>query len=190
MTPLACFKCGCAIEVGAPVWRASTGCKRRHRLGIRCAACRLDQGFAPHPTPCESCARPVYNRQDARWRLHTYCSELCRAAMWSAHQRDRRARARLKARTCTCGKAFTAARRDARYCSAGCKQRAHRYRKAIGSPIRQLSSGNTPLDDGRSEATNFPPTPTAAVTAGVTPGTAVDASTVAAVPTPQPPEAV
>ncbi len=49
----------------------------------------------------------------------------------SCYMRDRRRRNRMKLGTCTiCGASFQSARRDALYCSEGCRQKAHRAGKA------------------------------------------------------------
>lgn len=48
----------------------------------------------------------------------------------SCYMRDRRRRNRMKLGTCAmCGASFQSARRDALYCSEGCRQRAHREGK-------------------------------------------------------------
>ena len=48
----------------------------------------------------------------------------------SCYMRDRRRRNRMKVGSCVmCGVAFQSARRDALYCSAGCRQKAHRAGK-------------------------------------------------------------
>jgi protein-arginine kinase activator protein McsA len=47
----------------------------------------------------------------------------------AAYERARRAKHRYKQLVCkSCGLAFTAVLRDARFCSAACRQRAHRQR--------------------------------------------------------------
>lgn len=48
----------------------------------------------------------------------------------SCYMRDRRRRNRMKLGTCAvCGTSFQSARRDALYCSEGCRQKAHRAGK-------------------------------------------------------------
>ena len=58
---------------------------------------------------------------------HRFCSDRCR---WTYHNRRRHQRtAADRERVCeVCGNEFTATRRDAKTCSAACKQRAYRQR--------------------------------------------------------------
>lgn len=103
-----------------------------------CAAC---SDVAAHPErwlavrPCEMCGRPVSNsratadphRFTRDWSsygerdlvVHVVCSEACRRRLY-------RTPAERAVRPCEeCGEPFTA-RADARFCSARCRQRAHR----------------------------------------------------------------
>jgi predicted nucleic acid-binding Zn ribbon protein len=64
---------------------------------------------------------------------HVVCGDECRRAFHAAQARERR---KLPMWGCSvCGKEFEPKRTDAKYCSAACKQRAHRARqgeKALG----------------------------------------------------------
>jgi len=67
-------------------------------------------------------------------RLCVECREpglYARGLCLTCYMRDRRRRARMKLCTCAiCGVSFQSARRDALYCSAGCRHKAHRAGKA------------------------------------------------------------
>jgi hypothetical protein len=67
------------------------------------------------------------------WRLCIECREpgiYARGLCLSCYMRDRRRRNRMKVGACVmCGVSFESARRDALYCSAGCRQKAHRAGK-------------------------------------------------------------
>jgi hypothetical protein len=67
------------------------------------------------PRLCVECEEP-----------RIYARSLCQ----NCYMRDRRRHRRLKLRPCAvCGASFQSARRDALYCSAGCRQKAHRSGK-------------------------------------------------------------
>ncbi len=81
--------------------------------------------------PCGACGRPVvlrttrglYNR-----RRDVFCCERCRWTYHNGLRKERNAWAREK--VCEgCGEPFTATRRDAKTCSAVCKQKVYRLRK-------------------------------------------------------------
>jgi hypothetical protein len=81
--------------------------------------------------PCDECSRPViFRTTGGRYRLsrRVFCSRQCSSAYYNQLRNERNARAREK--VCeSCGEAFTATRRDARTCSAACRQRAYRKRQ-------------------------------------------------------------
>ena len=81
---------------------------------------------------CTVCERP-YALLMRHWpreqnpdyqRFASVCSDGCAQAL-----RRRRRMRLLPPRECPCGELFTSKRRDARYCSAACRQRAHRERQ-------------------------------------------------------------
>ena len=103
-----------------PPWRLRPGWQRQ-RVCVRCAGSR-----ARIEQCCAHCARPVFvlpRRVPGR----PFCSPRCRSLLQSA--RRRRERAEPRPRTCdACGAAFTPPRKDGRYCSPACRQRAYRHR--------------------------------------------------------------
>ncbi len=85
--------------------------------------------------PCNACGRPVVFRPTYglyRRRRHVFCCTRCQWSHYNAARNERAAREREK--VCEgCGEAFTATRRDAKTCSAACKQKAYRLRKKGGA---------------------------------------------------------
>jgi hypothetical protein len=77
---------------------------------------RRTLGFVgDNPRICVECAGPGI-----------YARGLCQ----NCYMRDRRRHRRIKLRACAvCGVSFESARRDALYCSSGCRQKAHRTGK-------------------------------------------------------------
>jgi hypothetical protein len=108
---------------------------------------------SPGPRVCIECREPgVYARglclscymRDRRRRTLTFvgdngpricveCAEpgiYARGLCQNCYMRDRRRHRRIKLRACAvCGVSFESARRDALYCSSGCRQKAHRTGK-------------------------------------------------------------
>jgi hypothetical protein len=87
-------------------------------------ALRMLSGRNPcvRDTFCERCGRVIvfvtYTNYPGEYRRIAYCSEACRDARDADGQK-----------TCeVCGAEFTATRRDAKTCSAACKQKAYRQR--------------------------------------------------------------
>ena len=80
--------------------------------------------------PCEGCGRPVHNEFDgvSNWRLHTYCSEDCQRTARAANARQRRLQERGMRPCDECREIFEPARKDAKFCSVACKQKAYRHR--------------------------------------------------------------
>jgi hypothetical protein len=75
--------------------------------------------------PCEVCGTRVVTLV-GRFR-YTYCSAGCRLEL--SDRRKRQGHVSVPPRACTeCGEPFTPKRRDARYCSNACRQRAYRER--------------------------------------------------------------
>jgi len=152
-----CDRCEFPIPEGAPVYRrrdanqrgarwiwcakcaaeesAKKERSRRHALLINPAAFEDEKwdnlcfsfGWRP-AAPCAACGRPVINdRLSAKICKRVVCGDECRRALYAAQARERR---KLPTRACSvCGKDFEPKRTDARYCSAACKQRAHRARQ-------------------------------------------------------------
>ncbi len=85
--------------------------------------------------PCGACGRPVVLRTTRGLytrRRDVFCCERCRWTYYNGLRNERNARAREK--VCEgCGEGFTATRRDAKTCSAACKQKAYRLRKKGGA---------------------------------------------------------
>lgn len=84
--------------------------------------------------PCDTCERLVVWRFTGRdhYRRHVFCSERCQWTYYNTARNERAACAREK--VCeACGQSFTATRRDAKTCSAACKQKAYRQRKNGGA---------------------------------------------------------
>jgi len=98
----------------------------------------LDETFWPsQPCECKSCQRPVRLQRPASERAmnrieyygrHFFCSTRCR---WR-QQLDQRKRARRATKTehrcVVCGQPIVDGRRDAKTCSAACRQRSYRER--------------------------------------------------------------
>jgi hypothetical protein len=126
-----CQKCGRDIGRAEAVYRSPN----ENRTRVRCEDCaqalRPDRGDWVRAA-CECCERPVVFKVDRRSRLHVFCSMLCE---WSSYNRQRSERnARAREKVCEgCGEAFTATRRDAKTCSAACKQKVYRLRKKGGA---------------------------------------------------------
>lgn len=138
-----CRKCRRPFRDGEPVtWRlVNSG----YVLGRRvrwcdyvcsdCAGPREDGGtFGTVWTSrrCESCGRRCWRSSDrygSGWARtkHTFCSGVCEAAYYRQARLAEAAVARVKA-CASCGEVFAATRADALFCSARCRQRAHRCR--------------------------------------------------------------
>jgi hypothetical protein len=77
---------------------------------------------------CAYCERPMVSRLDLSELRRTLCSDPCRRAYQNQVRKERRTEERNK--VCeVCGEEFTATRRDAKTCSARCKQKAYRQRR-------------------------------------------------------------
>jgi hypothetical protein len=84
------------------------------------------------PLPCHRCSRLVYRGRPLRRGVtRTYCSDQCGQHVYNALYRQRHPRPRLE-HQCACGKTFTPQRRNARFCSDACRQRAYRERAQGG----------------------------------------------------------
>jgi endogenous inhibitor of DNA gyrase (YacG/DUF329 family) len=77
---------------------------------------------------CAHCERPMVSPLALSALRRTFCSDRCKEAYHDQLREEKKAEERKK--VCeVCGKEFTATRRDAKTCSAGCKQKAYRRRK-------------------------------------------------------------
>jgi hypothetical protein len=77
---------------------------------------------------CAHCERPMVSPLDLSALRRMFCSDSCKEAYHDQLRKEKRAEERKK--LCeVCGETFTASRRDAKTCSAGCKQKAYRRRK-------------------------------------------------------------
>jgi len=86
----------------------------------------LDPRPLPKPRPCAVCARRV--AYDYWWKYQDRITFICSSACNDAWRNLRR---RVTHEPCTCAvcsATFTPTRRDARYCSDACRQRAYRAR--------------------------------------------------------------
>jgi hypothetical protein len=98
-----------------------------------CSACKPTRDWSGDKArwrsfPCQNCGRKVHYLIGREYR---YCTYRCALAVWTRQATERRSRDRAEHRhkrlvCAVCGGTFTAARSDARYCSATCRQRAHR----------------------------------------------------------------
>jgi hypothetical protein len=141
----ACAACNRKLEPGEPVWMCVFSDEGRFgrtwMAAVVCAACYAETftSFDGRYTyrrhrlagwhsrwaitgawSCKGCGRQVHAHSH---RVATYCTESCKRA--AANQRRR---VESAARTCPCGRSFTASRSDAVYCSNACRQRAYRQR--------------------------------------------------------------
>ncbi|QIN78330.1 hypothetical protein GBA65_07145 [Rubrobacter marinus] len=81
---------------------------------------------------CARCERPMVYRLTASSMRRTFCSEDCgRAYRDQLRNQSRKERGAVeREKVCeVCGEEFTAARKDAKTCSQGCKQKAYRRRR-------------------------------------------------------------
>jgi len=128
-----CTICGRAfgprepVFVAVPSWPES---RLGHAVCGTCKPTRNSWGDKLHwrSFACENCGRIVRYGYGRQYRCCTY---RCAAAGWTKRATERRsqyrAAHRVKQLSCgVCGTTFVATRRDARYCSTTCRQRAHR----------------------------------------------------------------
>jgi hypothetical protein len=130
-----CAQCQKPIWPGDPVWRTELSLGRGILGGWRCtvapvcAQCKSDYQRYRHPVPCEGCGRFVYNEDNFRGHSRTFCCEECECKARAADARRARAEARGSTRACAeCSEMFEPRRADSKFCSAACKQKAHRHR--------------------------------------------------------------
>lgn len=122
--PVVCDKCG--NPIGDTLYR----CPRPYRS--RCERCGLAWVFSlgRHPTyQCGGCRRSMVCYSREPWAIH-YCSDACRSTAINAHARERRAADREPLDCLVCHERVDAGRRDTRYCSSACRQKAYRARRS------------------------------------------------------------
>jgi hypothetical protein len=125
----ACADCGCALGV-----IFVTGQARKQWLGRAvCTDCKPALTWSGADAEwrsftCQHCRREVHFLQGRGYR---FCTYRCARTLWKREATARRSAARAahhyKQLTCEiCGTPFIAVLRDARMCSAACRQRAWR----------------------------------------------------------------
>jgi len=135
-----CGACGVELADGEPIVRSARGSYSR------CLTCGPDldatEWGIPRwlgPLPCEGCTRPVYFRPyEARSRRAppgvyvrwVVCSTRCYQDVKHREQKAKRDAGRDPIDCIACGERVDARRRDARYCSPSCRQKAYRGRAA------------------------------------------------------------
>jgi len=116
------------------VWYARWG----GSTGTICATCvpavEAMAGKVPwrSPEPCDVCGRPIILSLRRKRPRFVVCSTTCSNAVYSGRAWARRQRAREDRICMSCGTSFTPARRDTRYCSHACRQKAYRQRVEAG----------------------------------------------------------
>lgn len=138
--PLDCSQCSAPIGGVAyfveqrrrqPVCRACLVAQQRQRWAAH-RQFMLDHGVNPGPFApdlplahsCDACGRPIAFFYWHGLFVHV-CSPTCQRA-----RRNLRRRVTHEQTSCsTCGKTFTPTRRDARFCSGACRQKAYRQRE-------------------------------------------------------------
>jgi hypothetical protein len=123
-------------EVYVGMWPLSSSysrkrqiCEARYRPTVLCWSC-APEWMSPERNDVitQLCTRPMVLRLELSALRNTFCSAPCKRAYQDQLRREKRAEERKK--ICeVCGEEFTATRRDAKTCSAGCKQKAYRRRK-------------------------------------------------------------
>lgn len=144
-----CGECGRQLVDNEPGYKGKTytgmatlfGVGERYKNAILCAQCAPrylvesrpgpDRFFVFVYEPCSVCERvTVFRTTWGMWhrKRHVFCCGRCEWTHYNGVRNERSARDREK--VCeVCGEEFTASRRDAKTCSAACKQKAYRQRK-------------------------------------------------------------
>jgi hypothetical protein len=91
--------------------------------------------------PCSDCAStiPLHYCTACRAEFEKRCREerqreAAKQRQWYAARKERRARLKRPTSCAACGKGFRGKRKDARFCSGACRQRAHRKALCAGVP--------------------------------------------------------
>jgi hypothetical protein len=113
----------------APEWLSEPRAYNEYTIGDR--RVRIPASQRVDERPCSTCERPVVFEITRRKRSErVFCSPRCQ---YTFHNRRRSRRDEsLRQKVCeVCAGEFTATRAHAKTCSAACKQKAYRSRKAI-----------------------------------------------------------
>ncbi len=117
---ISCTGCDETIGAGDVLVRAFSG----NELVPVCAACAPEELEYFEAEPCCGCARLVRYERSQHSRIHHSCDEKCRLLGVSQRRLETAARARRK-HCAHCGTAFTAQRKDARFCGDPCRKQSH-----------------------------------------------------------------
>ena len=127
-----CWKCERPLKELEPVYRHVS-------IGMVCTECEAAKSktdaakglglFLPRwlpARPCAHCQRPVFRDRERKGEIYFVCSNQCRQAVHNANYRRKHPRSRVEQRCGDCGETFRPSRRDAKFCSMACRQRAYR----------------------------------------------------------------
>jgi hypothetical protein len=107
-------------------------CKLRYERTVLCGSC-APEWLSPERGDvvtqlCAHCERPMVLRLKLSELQRAFCTDSCRHTYHNQLRKEKRSEEREK--VCeVCGEVFNATRRDAKTCSAGCKQKSYRQRK-------------------------------------------------------------
>ena len=119
-TTLVCSGCEEPIGPKDELIRAFSG----NELIPVCVDCLPPEIECTPPLPCVGCGRLVRYERSQHPRIHHSCDEKCR--LLGVSQRRLEAAARARRKHCAhCGTAFTAQRRDGRFCGDPCRKQSH-----------------------------------------------------------------
>jgi hypothetical protein len=110
-------------------------CKPHYERTVLCGSC-TPEWLSPDRDDvvtqlCANCERPMVERLNLSRLQRTFCSDRCRHEYHNQLRKETRAEEHKM--VCeVCGEEFTAKRRDAKFCSKACKQKAYRGRKDEG----------------------------------------------------------
>src|SRR5829696_10012664 len=107
-------------------------CKPHYERTVLCGSCAPEWLSSERDDVvmqlCAHCERPMVLRLEFSELQRTFCSNACRHTYHSQLRKEKRYEECEK--ICeVCGEVFTATRRDAKTCSARCKQKSYRQRK-------------------------------------------------------------
>lgn len=120
-----CVVCWSPFLAMQPVYRET---RHGRNLAPVCEGCRSQYQRHDAGSACEGCGRTVHNPDNGRQRKRTFCCAKCETATRSREKHARVVEARGTRECEQCGETFEPVRRDAKFCSAACKQRRHRKR--------------------------------------------------------------
>lgn len=138
LTPDACHDCREPFEHGQTRFPVSG---RWNELVSVCGLCFKDGCIAPgvndpprHNLRCKGCGAPIHSPTKGRFRWQV-CSDRCRQREYRKRRRENGGSTVSWKYQCTpqcaaCKQPISGKRKDARFCSARCKQWAHRRRHA------------------------------------------------------------